>query len=309
MRNSITILFLFFTLSSSAQVWIDQNANWHYDYWVIGSSGFYEMKYVQDTVVGGKLCQQIEKNQYIFDFLGSQIVDTVFDATQYTYVSSDTVFYWNDNQFFTLFNFGATIGDQWLIGISDPNSGIFSCHDSSYVEVTDTGSIAINSVNYRTITLTTTDSSSLGLEGTFVERFGFIDSNVPFQPFPRYMNCDSGIIFEWVYATFKCFEDDSFPLYNPSGEDCEPFTTGFDDQNPPLTQFQFFPNPTTNLINVISDAPGNLKIIDCTGKLIRSYTISHSELIDLSYLANGLYIISFQSTSGSLTKERLLKVN
>ena len=82
----------------------------------------------------------------------------------------------------------------------------------------------INSVNYRTITLATPDSSSLRLNGIFVERFGFMDSNQPFQPFPQTNYCD-GAIYEWNIVTFKCFQDDAFSLYNPSNEDCEYYLT------------------------------------------------------------------------------------
>lgn len=310
MKSLLLLPLLFIALSSSAQVWIDQNANWHYDYWNIGYSGFYDMEYVQDTVIGGQLCQQIETTQYKFttDQFGVwHQLNTYSHPTQFTYVNSDTVFYWNDNQFFTLFNFGADIGDQWLIGISDPYSGGFSCHDSSFVEVTDTGSVNINSVNYHTITLTTLDSSSLGLEGTYVERFGFIDSNTPFQPFPRGMNCDNGVVVEWDYVTFKCFEDDSFSMYNPSGEDCEFLLTHLSLENKKPSKLQFFPNPTTDIVNVISDHSGTLQIIDCTGKLVQFYNILHSETIDLSSLENGIYIAVFRSNSGAIVRKRILK--
>lgn len=308
MRNTITLLLLFITISTNAQVWIDQNANWHYEYFNIASSGYYNIKYVQDTIVGGQPCQQIEQTQYVFPY-GGLPEDTVSFATQYTYVNTDTVFYWRNNQFFTLFNFGASIGDQWLIGISDPHAGDFSCQDSSYVEVIDTGSIVINAVNYRTITLTTVENSSIGLEGTFVERFGFLDSDVPITPFPRFMNCNDSIIFEWDHVTFQCFEDDSFTLYNPSGEDCGRTTTSTNDQSSSLIQFQLFPNPVTNFINVVSDEPGTLMLLNYTGKILGSYNVSQSEMIDLSSFSNGLYIISFQSKSGIFISKRVLKIN
>ena len=306
MRNSITILFLFFIISSNAQVWIDQNAKWHYEFWNIASIGYYDIKNTQDTILGGQLCRQIEQTQYILPS-GATPADTLSLATEYTYVNSDTVFYWKDNQFFTLFNFGANIGDQWLIGINDPSMGQFACNDSSFVEVTNTSSITINSMNYRTITLTTVNNSSLGLEGTFVERFGFMDTNIPSLPFPRFMNCDSTIVFEWNYVTFKCFEDHSFPIYNPSGEDCVSFT-GIQDQIPPSAQLQLSPNPTTGFINVFSDETGTLMLIDYTGKKIKSYSISQSKLIDLSSFARGFYIISFHSKSGSVAMKRVLKI-
>lgn len=225
MKNLLIFVILTVSMTSTSQVWVEQNANWHYDYWNIGYAGFYEMEYVQDTVVGGVLCQQIETTSYQFGYdqtMTLNLINTYSFPTQFTYVSGDTVFYWNENQFFTYLNFGSNIGDQWLIGTNGPAGS--DCEDSSFVVVLDTGSVLINSVNYRTITLATSDSSSLRLNGIFVERFGFMDSNQPFQPFPQTNYCD-GAIYEWDIVTFKCFQDDAFSLYNPSNEDCEYYLT------------------------------------------------------------------------------------
>ena len=225
MKIALLTVLLLFSTTSISQVWVEPNANWHYDFWNIGYAGFYEMEYAQDSVVGGVLCQQIETTTYQFGYDQSSnlvLINTFSLPTQFTYVSGDTVFYWNENQFFTYLNFGAAIGDQWLIGTSSSAGSV--CQDSSFVEVLETGSVSINSVNYRTITLASTDNSSLRLNGIFVERFGFMDSNQPFQPFPQTNFCD-GAIYEWDIVSFKCFQDDAFSLYNPSGEECEYYLT------------------------------------------------------------------------------------
>ena len=310
MKSLFLLLFLITSMSASAQVWIDQQATWHYDYWNVASVGFYDIEYVQDTIVGGKSTQQIEATRYQFgnDQSGTLVlISTLSFDPQFTYVSSDTVFYWNDDQFFTLFNFGASIGDQWQIGSTAPQFS--TCHDSSFVEVTDTGLITINAVNYRTITLATVDSSSIGLQGTFVERYGFMDSSTTFQPFPRMMNCDETVVYEWDYLTFKCFEDDSFSLYNPSGEDCEYYLThlGIEDPSPPT--FELFPNPTSGIVTISTNQSGTIQVIDCLGRLVHSAPILNLEKIDLSSFENGTYTFVFQDETGTKARQHLVKMD
>lgn len=309
MKSLLLLVFLIFSLTSTSQVWVEQNANWHYDYSNVAYGGFYKMEYVQDTIVGGIICQQIETTSYQFGFdqFGDlQLINTIPFPTQFTYTSGDTVFYWNDNQFFTYLNFDANIGDQWLIGTTSPAGSV--CQDSSFVEVQDTGSVVINSVNYRTITLATDDSSALRLGGVFVERFGFLDSNQPFQPFPRTNYCE-GAIYEWDIVTFKCFEDDAFSLYNPSGEDCEYYLTHLGIEGEVATRLKLFPNPASDFIEISSDESGTLRIFDCTGKLVGSQPFAHSQKVDLSLLENGMYLFILEGITGEKVREYILKLD
>lgn len=308
MTHLLSILLFLFPFFCSSQVWVEQNATWHYDYWNIGSGGFYRLEYTQDTVVGGQICQKIATKKFSFasDQFGTiQLQDSTELPPQFTYVSGDTVFYWNDNQFFTLFHFGADIGDQWLIGASNPQA-LSTCSDSSFVEVTDTGSVTINAVSYRTITLEPVDSSSLGLSGVFVERFGFLDHNQPFLPFPREMHCD-GTIVEYDILSFKCFEDDALSLYNPSGEDCEYYLTHLTVDENHLSHASIYPNPFTDFIEIIYLNDGTLTIYNAQGALIESRNYFSSEKIDLSHLQAGFYLFEFRETFDSIFQLRVLK--
>lgn len=287
MRKIITLIILFITFGSSAQVWIDQNANWHYEYWSLGVEGFYNFKYTQDTLVGGQSCQQIEQTVYS-QYFGNTSIDTSSIIKQFTYVNADTVFYWRDNQFFTLFNFGASIGDQWLIGIYDVSLGGLGCQDSSYVEVVDTSSIIINSTSYRTITLAPVGNSSIGLSGTFVERFGLVNISTSFHLFPRIMNCDPNVIVEWHILTFNCFEDDSFALYSPNGQECENISVGL---NEPLINLSVFPNPITDVLNIEIEGDFSFELLNINGESLKEGASENLEIIDFSDLAAGLYLL------------------
>ena len=72
-----------------------------------------------------------------------------------------------------------------------------------------------------------------------------------------------------------------------------------------FVRFNVYPNPVTNLLNIqipSSTEPTNLKIYNVLGKLILNRDITQSETkLDVSSMASGIYILSFESNKGSKT--------
>ncbi|MCF8298987.1 MAG: T9SS type A sorting domain-containing protein [Saprospiraceae bacterium] len=305
----LIIIVLLFNCCAIGQVWVDKGAVWHYDYSNIGYGGFIKYIYTQDSLISGKNCQMISGIKYKFSmdqfgtiyYVGQQAL-----SNQFTYTSGDTVFYWSSNEFFVLYNFGASIGDKWLISIDNPSPGI--CDDSSYIEVIDTGKITINSVPYRFITVEPTPNSSKGFKGTYVERFGNLDQNIDEHQdlFPTMNQCDSLTgAFEFDRLTFKCFEDSSFSLYNPSSQDCEYlFHIGINEIS--LHKLLCYPNPTTGLINL--DLPNEIQdfeveIYNINGSLVLS---NHNKRnFSLAHLPKGVYILRLL-TNDSLINYKII---
>ena len=301
------ILLLLFSINAKSQVWIDSGAVWHYDYWNVGEGGFFKYTYSQDSLIEGKNCQMITGEIYRFCqnqfgnvvLLGHQILNNEF-----TYVSGDTVFYQNNGQFFVLFNFGAAIGDKWVVATTNP-FGV--CDDTSRIEVTGVGNINIQSVNYRTITIQPTSNSPIGLKGTFVERFGNIDQiYAPFQGiFPYIYQCDSlQGIYEFSFLKFKCFSDNTFSLYNPSSEDCEYHLTylGIDENE--RKQIRIYPNPFTEstIIEFENNNSENyfLEIFNNLGQKVRRIDNIRTNkiIIEGGNLNSGIYFFQLKNDSG-----------
>ncbi|MFT4602128.1 MAG: hypothetical protein ACI857_002314 [Arenicella sp.] len=294
MRLLITSILLSMGFGANSQVWVDQNAVWHYDVTGLAYQGFDKIEYTQDSLVGGELCQMFEKSHYRFlqDQLGQwNALAVATTSPEFTYVNGDTVFYWRDSQFFILFDFGASVGDQWQIGSTDPHSGDFLCDDSSFVAVTATGNITINSTSYRTITLEKIGDSSIGSEGLFVERFGFYDSNTIFQLFPRGDNCDANVVVEWEYSSFKCFTDDSFVTHNPSGEDCEYLLTHLGNSEMEELDFKLFPNPVTDNLSINYSGIAKVEILDYLGRTVYLSKGIKPSVIQLSGFDSGVYFV------------------
>ena len=310
MKNLFALFILSLSINGFSQsVWVDQNATWHYDYWNITEQGFYRIEYNQDTLLGGENCQMIEafQSKFVTDQFGEMHhIGPTLTSTNYTYVNGDTVFYWRDNQFYTLFNFGALIGDQWLIGSNNIDSSSNLCNDSSFVEVIDTGSVTINSNQYRTISLASTDGSYLRLAGVFVERFGLYSASSGNHIFPRETSCDTTISWHPNYYTFKCFEDDSFTLYNPSGEDCEYLLTHLSNEEIEVQKLASFPNPVSEMLKVQMNGEGVLELYNQIGQVVIQQNHYNQSVIEMDAVPTGIYLLRLR-IGESVYTEKILK--
>ena len=293
MKSIFIIFSLLFLTNSQAQVWIDNNATWHYDWTCIGIGGTHEISYTQDTLINGVSYQKIEgtKTSFYIQQDGSyQQGNTNTYLAGITYVNGDTVFYQNNNEFFPMLNFGAQIGDSWVIATENPEPSNM-CGDTSKVIVTNIGTLTINAIDYRTITIESVANSPYYLQGTYVERFGQVSGSIGFPLFPILYICNPNDIVDWCFVSFNCFEDDSFSLYNPSGNSCT-FSLGVKDNR--KKTLSIYPNPVNTELNIELDLKEttNCLIYNSFGEIVMSKKIENNfTKLDVSNLPKGLYFI------------------
>lgn len=315
MRKIIFVLsFVFITFYSNAQVWIDSGAVWHYDYSDIGYGGFVKYTYEKDTLIMDHLCQKITHSTFTFYFDIQGILhymgETIW-ATNYTYVSGDTVFYYQNDHFFVLYNFGASVGDTWVVSTTNE---LGFCNDTSIVEVIEIGNMMINGTSYRYITLQPTPNSSVGLDGKYVERFGCLIANNGgvHTLFPSIYQCDSmPFIVDSPWSDFKCFEDQSFPLYIAVGEDCEELFEHVGIPEQANNGVTCFPNPTEGIINFQDTIHENydLDLYTIQGSLIQRFKItSNNSSIDISHLPNGVYLLIAKPNQKTSFVQKIVKI-
>lgn len=310
----IFLLVLYFT--SNSQVWVKPGAVWHYDFSNISYGGFEKYCYVKDTIIENHNCQKITSEVYTFcqnQFHEIFLYSHNYYPSQFTYVSGDTVFYLNNGQFFVMYNFGANIGDSWIVSTVNPFSPMLNCDDTSRVLVLDTGKIKLNGVKYRFIKLQPTSNSAIGLVGTYVERFGNINTNLgAFQYlFPSHYQCDSNnAIVEWNITHFKCFEDSEFSLYNPSSQDCEYYLTYLGIQSSKDKKVECYPCPTKDKLNL--NMPESvyevIEIYNIQASMLRQIAVDKDlKNIDISDLNNGIYFLNFKSSKAGNTIVKVVK--
>lgn len=315
MRKFLILISLtLMSLCTNAQVWVDSGAVWHYDFSNLSTGGYAKYVYEKDTIILNKSCQKITKSymEFYFDINGIlHYWGETYSGANYTYVSGDTVFYFQDNQFFVMYNFGASIGDTWIVSTTND---LGFCKDTSRVEVTETGNMMINGTSYRYINLVPTPNSSKGLKGKYVERIGCISTGTgDLQTlFPSEYQCDSlPYNVEFPLYKFRCFEDQSFPLYNVANEDCEALFDHVGIQQTSSFDFDCYPNPTEGNINLnISNTENySIELYTIQGSLLKSYkNNSNTSTIDISNLPNGIYLIQIRISETNRLIKKIVKI-
>jgi hypothetical protein len=300
MKKSILLsMIILLSVSLNAQVWIDAGAKWTYDYWNVAEGGTYTFSYTNDTLIAGKQCQEIEivRYQYVYDQFGEIHCIVAPMQSKFTYSSGDSVFYLLDDKFYLMYDFSASVGDTWVVGVEQFDS----CEDTAVVRVTQTGSVVINGFQLRTITLETISNSFIGLTGTCVERFGNEIHNYPengYGPFPGIQSCGDAVIDYNVYD-FRCFTDNTFGTYNPRNVACDTLTGLHETES---SGFGFYPNPTDGEI-IFENNDYNLleiQIYNIGGQRMKQFYLNQPERkIDISDLNAGVYFIRTITDKGN----------
>lgn len=302
----------FITISANAQVWVEDNAVWHYDFWNIAAGvGFYTVERNGDSLISSQLCERYDVTSTRFWYYtqppGSGQSDTViydgeyFFESQFTYTSNDSVYRWDGNAFQLLFDFNAQVGDQWVI-TTQPNPWEQTCNDTTWVEVTATGVENIQGDNYRTITVSTPIDAAWTLSGTYNERFG----GSYFFPRPGDYACQL-FVAETDIISFKCFEDDSMNLYNPSGEDCEYYLTHLNLDKLTLPDVQLYPNPTNGILNIEGVLAMKVEVYSTEGKQVEELSFENPvNKFSVQGLNPGIYFVNLINTEGGRSNHRII---
>lgn len=110
-----TVLIAVFSLNANAQIATpEKGTTWIYDYGNIGSRGPVLAYCDRDTMIDGKSAIVLDETFYdTYRDPGKPEIDTIKRLGSILYIEDSTVFYWNTNQFDTLYDFGADIGEEW----------------------------------------------------------------------------------------------------------------------------------------------------------------------------------------------------
>ena len=102
MRQLLFFVFILFSLKFNAQVWVNPNAVWSFDYSGISEGGTFRWRYTHDSLIQGRTVQVLkcEKHQFVWDKFGQMHGNLQDYGNHYTSVSGDTVFYLKNDQFY-----------------------------------------------------------------------------------------------------------------------------------------------------------------------------------------------------------------
>lgn len=306
MKRGLLFIFAVISLQSLAQsIWVKDNAVWHYKYFNYGTpgEGYIKLWDDGDVIIQNKVCSNLKAQRHHFMNWGPQQEMTEFVTTYFqapVYVSNDTVFYWDQDHFSVLYDFSAQVNDRWVLQ-SGADTTISSCNDTSMTIVHGVGTIHLDGVNYRQLTLGASVGSGVYLAGRANSRFGASDTYL--LPFPT--NCNSEIV-EYDVVFFCSFQDDEL-YYNASGETCE-YSLGVDEAM--KNKVSVFPNPTAGKLELLSDVPlKTIRVTNVLGARLKEFSTGLTlTQIDLSELPQGTYYLNIEDVEGRKTVKRVQHV-
>lgn len=300
-----------------AQTWCPPGATWHFtrnNGMQPGTDGFAKLVYTGDSSINNISCKIIRGAYTGKTYFNSPVIFDPDYVTYYTYENNKVIFVHNGVTFDTIVDFNAHIGDQWL----RPNrSGNTGCNSRRALTVTDTGHVVINSVNLKKVVTTYTSSYTAGSNtytvnntNTFIER-AFIHAGGMFNDlFPLYCE-QNDVVAEGYFMKFKCYEDNSFSLYNSDISTACESITGIRSLAGNLTGLSVYPNPAGDQLSIDLPAGRNFsfRISDLMGKTMpaESFETAGKTWLGTGQLDKGVYFLQVFENGQLAGSQKIIK--
>jgi hypothetical protein len=283
-----TILLVFSTIITNAQDFAPIGTTWHYSYYPFIPTviTYLKIESVADTTINDVQCKKLK----------STVAD-IFSETNYYYMYSknDSVFFYKDNAFHLLYDFGANKGDTITLGYYKTNNGL-----PLKMIIDSVKTISVLGQERKIQYVTCGDGLIVEFGRQVIEGIGSTDFM-----FPRVDFAPEGQL--------RCFQENNssvfinpFYIYNDwNKSDCEQIIVINDlDNTETNNSITLFPNPTSNNLHIRGcELSSEYKIIDTTGRYITQGILGESCIIDIKHLDNGIYFIELQNNKIKTTKQ------
>lgn len=298
MKKLFLIFLLSFPLFSVGQNWSPQGATWYYGFSVYVTEGYYKITYVGDTTINSIQCKKLLKTVYTHDFI-NQLYDTIVIGAEYTYADNDKVYIYKHNQFYTLYDFSAEVGDTWNVPEIKHYDG---CDTVGTIRVDSIGTLTIDGQALRYICVSLNDTAQKwGWIAKIVEIVGPIKS-LKYQQYPydylfpvKFDDCGMHLEELIEGGNFRCYSDSTNFSYTSNITPTCDFLTSVNpiDKNP--VQIRVLPNPSNGSFTIDIDQQLKLKeIIVSTmlGNIILRQQTDNQTRIKIDNLKGGTYILT-----------------
>lgn len=291
MKNKIMLLimsFIFFSCNLIGQEWASPGAEWYYDYGIFEEIGYVEISNTGDTIIDEQECKILTKTRFTYNHI-TYLYDTVVLGNEYTWSDGDKVYIYRHGQFYTLYDFSAQPGDWWVVPETYDTD---FCDTIGKIYVDSISNIVINNTELRVLYCSEYENSHWSLGPKIIEKIGSVDSYM----FPE-VNNNCGIADLFEGGPLRCYSDNNFELYSTGiAPECD-YIVSVEQNDFFNNSFEVVPNPADNYITFISKLfkPDNIEIFDIFGHPLKKINIqSEKEIIDISVLTKGVYLILFK---------------
>jgi len=292
MKKKLFLMILIVaTLQNYAQEFAPVGAIWHYTQRTINPdlTSFKTIEAISDTSINGIQCRKmIEVERYI---------DTTNVMYHYMYSENDSVFFFAENDFHLLYDFGANTGDTIILDY-------FSTYNGTPLKmiIDSTGTIIVNNQEKEIQYITCGDGIVIEFGNHVIAGIG----NTSFM-FPTLDGSINGPL--------RCYQDNStdlflnpfHPTYGWNHQDCEEIITSIEEAEKG-SRITVYPNPSTNNISITNvNQPIEFRILDINGKLIEKGVLQVSSEIRIKELPNGIYFIELQNENIRIIRKIIKK--
>lgn len=307
MKKLIFILLFSVPLFVVGQNWSPTGATWHYGFSVWMTNGYYKIEYVGDTTIASIQCKKLRKTLYEYTFWNAAY-DTILMGTEYTYADNDKVYIYKHNQFYTLYNFSAQVGETWTVPeIKHYNS----CDTVGTVHVDSIGTIIIGGQTLRYIWVSSINTTQQwGWNSKIVERIGPISSSPTSYYdylFPvKLENCGMEIEEIIEGGDLRCYSDSSFNYSSNIAANCDYITTvNLFAKN--SFQIKIYPNPSNGSFTADFDQSiKEILLTDLFGNVILRHQTNNQTQFKIDNLSSGTYILTAMNEDGRRMNKKII---
>ncbi len=279
MKKYLLLLLAILSINLYAQDFAPIGAIWHYSQGTINPQlkSFKTIESVSDTIINGINCVRlIETDRYLI---------SPRSIEHFVFMSNDSVFFYKENDFHLLYDFGAIQGDTIVLSYFQTSGG-----GPLKMVIDSIGSISIND-DIRKIQYVTCG------DGILVEFGDRVISGIgnTWYLFPMYDNESHGPL--------RCYEDDSIGLFintfnrHPywTRQDCDQeIILSIDDKL--SNNLSVYPNPTTSMISIDNMSfPAYYRIFNISGCYLMGGDLVSSNEVDFGGLENGIYLLEIST--------------
>jgi hypothetical protein len=289
MKKVLLLLITIIFLSNTKDFGQNNNLlgnHWYYSFYSSDMFyGYIRMDYTKDTLIYNKNYVVIEKTLFaLVDYFTYISYDTIKYSNEYLRWDVDSVFRFINGEDALLYCFSAQIGDTMMVKVSH---SYYPCDSMGKIIVNNKGTIYINGLPKRWISVSALPGSIIELQGNIIEGIGSVGGYF----FPEYIGCIADVN---EGGPFRCFSINDSLIYG--GSTIYPCDYISNVNHYSLNSFKIVPNPILLYAQIsLNQTYHNivLAVYDIQGKLMLQNHYADCDKIQLSRngLGNGMYFL------------------
>ena len=299
-KNYITLFFLLQIFIVGAQTWFPSEAEWRYRYWNFDTRvGYVQINVVGNEMMGGIMCKKLHAVRYLENMTVMPPPAWTEDlGFEYVYETNggDQIFIYANSQFYKLYDFGADIGDTWVV--PNTHNDITCTPNTGTVTVTDKGVESVSGQPLKWIELlTNTPGSGARIYGRIYQYIGAVATYFFPDIYPDSTECmvpSDALMAEEIY----CYSDNVIGYGT-----CPATILNAENFNTTDAVLMYVENQEL-IINVKDVSNLKVQVYNMVGQLItQKEEFSNMVTIDTSKFSDGIYVVNVLVNNNEIVKK------